>query len=703
MFQQELIDISTLAGKYVENYKIEKYLSSGSFGSVYLATKNDKKYAIKLFNEAYVLSEYQLHGENNRIKREINIIKSISHENLISYEDDFTFSYQDNTYYCLVMEYFEGVTLRKFIEKNKTIPEDQANFIFNQILDGIGALHDFNIENCEEFDSYGIIHRDLKPENIMIDENGNIKILDFGISKVINYTSITSTGDVMGTYSYMSPEQIKDSKNISKRSDLYSLGVVFYELLTGQLPYKNSSNVLDLINYISNEPPIEPRRKKLDISNHIENIILKLLKKLPYERFHNVGSIKTSLNQKEIILSAKEYDLTPKFILSLFQEKTMLENFQKDGYPKPSILFPAHLQSSRPGVLKFIQDNNYTKIIDPSTLRLAYETFRDTKGLVNLPYAPSELDIVSPEYLNTYDKQKEYVKLVLNEQIKLKSNILLSPFHYSHNSSAIPTVGRNLIAEWLDLDIKLLKESIDYKKNNPSLCDMDLYAGICLHAESLSSAEHQEYILNTFSALDCDGYIIYADCINNDTSSRVLYNYIKTLQELQKNTKKPVIAARVNSIGLGLLCAGITGYISGAAQFDSFYEGLYKDTSDSYNLYERYYFPQLLNLIGIKKKEPSRLLDINNILGTCACPYCKDKSIDDIIKSDSNKLHFMHSINFEIEQIKQIESTQRIAYFIKRIENAIDNYKKLQTLFAPKDYLYLKRWKVVFEKLNDEK
>lgn len=702
MNNQELIDLNLLINKFLSEYKIEKFLSSGSFGAVYLASKGDKKYAIKLFREDYVLDEYKRHGENNRIQREIDIIKSISHKFLISYENDFTYEYQGAKHYCLVMEYFEGITLRKLISDNGALSEKEAIKIFNNILEGINALHSFNSKNLEDNEEYGIIHRDLKPENIMINSQGDIRILDFGISKLIDYSSITSTGDIMGTYAYMSPEQFKDSKHLSKTSDLYSLGVILYELLTGELPYK-SRTMPALMNEIINEYPIEPRRKNPHISNSVENVLLKLLEKQPFKRFQSTVSINNSLLKEQIILSEKEYDLTPRFILRLYQEKTMLERLLKEQSIKPDVDFPAHLQTSRPGVLKFLNENNYNKIIDPSTIRLAYEAFRGVKGLVALPYAPSELELISPETLDTYDKRASYAKLVIDEQVKLNAKILLSPFHYIHNSSIIPTIDRNLIAEWLDLDIKLLRESIDYKNKNQDLRDRELYAGICLHAESLSSKKQQEYILNTFSAFKCDGYLVYADCINNNTSAKVLYHYIKTLQELQRTTGRPVIAGRVNSIGLGLLCAGIAGYTSGAAQFDSFYEGLFSDEPDAFGkMHERYYFPSLLNIIGIKKKEPSRLLDINNLIGSCECPYCENKSINDIIKSDSNKMHFMYLIYNEVETIKGIEPAKRIEYFLNRINIALENYKKLQAIFPPKEYDFLKKWKAVFEKLYED-
>lgn len=716
MLEQDLIEQNILTGKSVNEYQIVKFLKSGSFGDVYLAEKNGKHYAIKLFKESYVLAEYRRNGENNRIKREIDIIKSIKSDYLISYEDDFIYNHQDTNHYCLVMEYFDGITLRDLLNQKKIMDETEVLGIFSKILLGISDLHNFNTKNLQQQDDYGIIHRDLKPENIMIDANGNIRILDFGVSKIIDYTSITATGTIMGTWAYMSPEQIGDSKHISKRSDLYSLGVILYELLTGVLPYKETNSLPELINYIVNEKPIAPRMRSLSIPNSTENIILKLIEKLPYKRFQSIENLIDSLDQNLIISTNKTYDLTPRFILRLWQEKTALEKFIGEGNSNKYVEFPANLQYTQPGLLKLIQtfgtakqglfklksSESFIKLVDPATARLAYAGYQDNKGLTQLPYAPDDMNIITPNFLNSYKKQQKYVKQVIDEQHKLGADILLSPFHYVNNTSIIPTVARNPIAEWLDLDIKLLRESIDYKNNSEELKNKEIYAGICLHAESLLDESHRNYILNTFSGINCDGYLIYADCIDNNTNQETLYHFIKTLQTLQKNTLKPVIAGRVNPIGLGLICAGITGFTSGAAQFDSFSEDLYKDTSSGFNLYERYFFPQLLSTIGIRRKEPTKLTAITNALGSCDCPYCKNKEITKIIQSSSNKLHFLYNINREVEIIKEIPPEERIEYFINRIDIAYANYQKTEGIFLPKEYSFLRRWKMVFEKLNED-
>ncbi|MCD4664619.1 MAG: hypothetical protein K8R68_05045, partial [Bacteroidales bacterium] len=262
-----------------------------------------------------------------------------------------------------------------------------------------------------------------------------------------------------------------------------------------------------------------------------------------------------------------------------------------------------------------------------------------------------------------------------------------------------PTQRRNPVAEWFDLDIKLIKESIDYKNSIQEYAKNPLYAGICINGNSLLDETYRNDFLNIFSALDCGGYLIYVDNISNETDSATLFHYIKTLTTLQSVTEKPVIAGRVNTIGLGLISAGISGFSSGTSRFESFYEGLYKEVTDAYNMYERYYFPELLGTIAIARKNPVKLKTIFDKIGYCQCNYCNGKQYIDIIKAPNNKLHFLEHIHKEINTIKNIPEKDRIQYFLDRINKAISNYKLIPEVFKPSDYGHLNNWKEVFEEL----
>jgi len=153
-------------------------------------------------------------------------------------------------------------------------------------------------------------------------------------------------------------------------------------------------------------------------------------------------------------------------------------------------------------------------------------------------------------------------------------------------------------------------------------------------------------------------------------------------------------------LGIGLLAAGFTSFTSGAARFDSFYEGLYKEETEAFNMYERYYFPQLLSTIGIERKNPVKHTAISGLIGACNCKYCTGKTVSQIMDSKNNKLHFLELMRQEVAKIKSISSEKRIDYFLQRIDTSIVNYQKLKGVFKPADYQYLINWKEVFTELN---
>src|SRR3972149_5816597 len=192
-----------LIGQTINGYKFIEFIGEGGFGSVYKVSKNSKIFAIKVFREAYVLAEFKK-SNDNRITREIKVMQNVKHPFLVVYVEHFMDDLLNVRQVFLVMDFIEGDTLRECLRKNSISDKEQ---LFQNILEGVKCLHESNI-----------IHRDLKPENIKVKPNGDIKILDYGFLKLIDYTSITSTGNILGTFAYMSPEQITDSKHIDFRS-----------------------------------------------------------------------------------------------------------------------------------------------------------------------------------------------------------------------------------------------------------------------------------------------------------------------------------------------------------------------------------------------------------------------------------------------------------------------------------------------------
>lgn len=679
-----------MVGKNINGYEIIEFRGKGSFGTVYKCQKDNCIYAIKIFARDYVFAEFAK-GAENRITREIEALKKVNNKHVAGYVDDGIFTDNGWEYIFVIMDFVEGQDLAK-IMKSRTFDVDEAMSIFGQILNGIESIH-----------SQKLIHRDLKPANIYMLDSGDIKILDFGLSKLIDYTSITNTGEQLGTPLYMSPEQISDSKNIDYRSDYYALGVILFELLTRNTPYGIVSSREELYYKIKMEPPISVRFFVPTIDNSIDNLLLALLQKENYKRPNTIEDIRKYIQENNVTADSITKNFEPAHYVRLWNEKKVFEEYYTDGNIVENVVFPINHQNQQKNLLKFIKEKNVNIIIDPATMRLAYDTYADVKGLVALPYAPVELNRLELEDLKDYDKKKEYVKKVIDEQLKHGVKNIVAPFHVSNNSNVVK-IKMDTNENWFSLDVKLLEEAKSYLDTLG--VDVKLVGGFCIKADILTNKMEREYFLNVLSGLNCDMYWIYVDCISENSNAAQLYNYSTALLDLQKTTNKPVIAGRIGSFGLVLLAFGLYAFESGTSRFESFYEDLYKDSNDPYNLYVRYYMPELLANVAVERKNPVRIVQLlHSKIGaniTCHCPYCDGIEPTLLLTDGLTRKHFLYRRNEEIQELRKMSTVdERVEYMKERIDNAIKYYKNLKPIFKDDDYKFLKTWVEVIAKLQE--
>lgn len=271
--------------RIILNYKIEKLIGTGGMGSVYLASNQniEQKVAIKVLNAELTQSSLI----RQKFKEEAKMLCSLDHPNIVKF---LNFVENDEGIF-LVMEYVDGITLENFImEKNGLIVEERIYELFDQILSGVAYAH-----------KRGIVHRDIKPANIILspDSEGEmqVKILDFGIAKIVSESNENEHGWVVGTPSYMSPEQIT-GKNIDQRSDIYSLGVLLHQMLTGKTPYDTTTlSDLKIKDMVLNTPL--PRMKEYYgyISEKMQRIVDIAVDKDPKKRFQNCNEFKSVLKK----------------------------------------------------------------------------------------------------------------------------------------------------------------------------------------------------------------------------------------------------------------------------------------------------------------------------------------------------------------------------------------------------------------------
>jgi len=229
-----------MLNKKILNYRITHEIGSGGMATVYEAihTKLDTKVAIKVLDPLLASNE----SIRQRFMQEAKIMASLNHDGItkvVDFDDE-------GSHLAIIMEFLEGQTLDEYVKQKGALNEEQAKVIFIPILEAFAYAH-----------KKGIVHRDVKPSNIFITTEGKVKIMDFGIAKLVEDGSkmLTQTGAQMGTPTYMSPEQVHDSKHIDHRTDIYSLGVTLWFMLAGKPPYdadKNSS--FDIFMKINGEP-----------------------------------------------------------------------------------------------------------------------------------------------------------------------------------------------------------------------------------------------------------------------------------------------------------------------------------------------------------------------------------------------------------------------------------------------------------------
>ena len=270
-----------------DRYKILELLGEGGMAFVYKAEDRQLKrtVAIKTLKPNYVQQETFV----ERFKREAQTVANLNHPNIVQI---FDWGIEDEPFF--VMEYIEGNTLTSIIAKKKTISIGDILFIGAQVSDGLQAAH-----------NRGLVHRDIKPGNIMITPGGKVKVTDFGIVSIQNEDSdITKTGSILGTASYISPEQAQ-GKPVSVESDLYSLGTVMYELITGRPPFEGETPIATATKHLTEKPKKLSLYRK-DIPKGLENAVLKLLHKYPKDRYKNAEDLRAVLLQQRKQLQMQE-------------------------------------------------------------------------------------------------------------------------------------------------------------------------------------------------------------------------------------------------------------------------------------------------------------------------------------------------------------------------------------------------------------
>jgi eukaryotic-like serine/threonine-protein kinase len=263
----------SLASALEGRYQVLSELGRGGMGIVYQAYDKQLKeqVAIKLLSPLLSTDQEAL----ERLTREVSLARRVTHPNVIRIHD----LSEVNGLHYVSMEYFGGTNLKEHLKRSGPLSLLNAYQILSQIWDGLEAAH-----------SQGVVHRDLKAQNIMIGRTGQVKIIDFGLARSVHLEGMTATGLIMGTPEYMAPEQVS-GKHVDERADIYALGVILFEMLTGRVPFTGDSAISIGFQHVKDPPP-SPRSINPQIPEEVERIILKALEKDPIKRYRTVDEMR---------------------------------------------------------------------------------------------------------------------------------------------------------------------------------------------------------------------------------------------------------------------------------------------------------------------------------------------------------------------------------------------------------------------------
>ncbi len=296
--------------KKIGKYVIQRQIAKGSAANIYLAKQDflGRKLIIKELLPLYSSNEKII----SRFQREAKVVSQLSHDAIVHVYDYWV---QGHSYY-IAMEYVQGQNLREILSSVHHLPVHIAAIIVYQICRGLHHAH-----------VYGVVHRDLKPANIIISNTGQVRILDFGIAHFQYDENLTSLGAVLGTYHYMSPEQAL-GKKVTPASDIFSVGILFYELLTGLKPFAKDEKG-DILEKIVHKKPRSPGKINPAVPFRFNRMIRKCLRKKARRRYQDLGQVK---NQLEKFL--KRYSLDHQFTLKNYLESMTPQNARDPWPPK---------------------------------------------------------------------------------------------------------------------------------------------------------------------------------------------------------------------------------------------------------------------------------------------------------------------------------------------------------------------------------
>ena len=573
-------------------YEIVRSLGKpGGFGAVYEARAADgAAVALKVFHAE------TLEGTDRvRFHQEIKALGEVRDANVVEYVDEGEVHADGRVYHYIVMELLHGRSLREVLDDEGPLSPARAMAVARQVASGLEALH-----------RRGIVHRDLKPQNVILCDDGRVVLIDFGVSRFLDYTTVTRDGVFVGTLRYAAPEQL--SGDAVPASDLHALGALLFEMLAGRRVF-DARDEFALLNQIREETP-DPVGAYAEVPAQLEDLIARLLEKEPLDRPTSAAALAGALAPvaSAAALARKTpypRDSAPLTFVRVRHDVEAALAASLAGAVPDALIVGIRDSSTKPLTLarRTARHHGIDLGVDPLLMRMGFSRWADTAALRELPYAPTGVAPHLPGEIASRATAARLARLVVEAQADAGATIAFAA-HF-------PVGARD--DQWQRRNPSLLTASIDAA----AAFGLPLWAVVAVAPEAICSPDDQTEYVNRLARGEPAGWLVNIDGLGSRAGESTLLWSIRLALLLQERGA-PVVVGRASGLRR-LICAFGLGVEIGLGRYDGFRLSDMRDGGGGGHTPPYFEIPELLCLLPA---DIALAVLRSGVLPKCACPAC---------------------------------------------------------------------------------
>jgi serine/threonine-protein kinase len=658
----------------IAGFQLVKKIGFGGFADVFEAKRDGKPYALKLFRNELVDTV-----DAERYRRELRTLQ-IEHPNLVRYVESGVVSAAGGELHWLAMELLDGRTVKEELKAaGGPLLIARAREIARQAALGLAALHE-----------HGAVHRDFKPPNVHIGSDGTIKLLDFGVVSLIDTTTITVAGRVPGTLAYAAPEQLRNECGVS--IDLYALGVVLYEMLTGQRPHRGDA--AQLYAAILTEEPEPVRAHNPLVPHELDELVMRLLAKEPMDRPASARAVATALAPQITAVGpapvARRYprDAEPRVYTRVgVRDAASFTQACLRGYAPHGVVVGVTEKNAIAAARRATSGTTMDFVVDPLVPRLSFLSFTRTKTLRELDYSPDGVEPFQAGDFKSRDDAKDFVRKVLRDQDERGATRLVAP------ALAMRAIDDRIVA----VNAKLL----DFAVAESSVFGKKVIAQVPLALDAISTTEAQTELVNRLRRGDPDEYWLMLNPLRPSSDIGELATALRFALLLQETGARSIVG-RAGILRHLFLAFGVGGVEVGLGRLNGFRFSDWEQEGGPGYTPPYFEFPSLVSALS---RDEARAVLASGVLpeSECPCRACTEATtIEERLAMTAE--HNAYVIHQERLELAGLAPAARVARLQERIAGALEWERQLRRddVLTGAVIKHLRVWPQVVELVGDE-